>query len=64
MGQSLDGVLDPLLRPRSAAGRVLVTGWFSFPDGEVTAGDFLAERAVSDALARLGVPHDSAWSPH
>ncbi|THA71172.1 polysaccharide pyruvyl transferase family protein [Streptomyces sp. A0958] len=64
MGQSLAGVLDPLLRPRSATGRVLVTGWFSFPDGEVTAGDVLAEQAVSDALGRLGVAHDSAWSPH
>jgi len=64
MGQSLADVLDPLLRPRSATGRVLVTGWFSFPDGEVTAGDFLAEQAVTAALGRLGVPYESAWSPH
>ncbi|MGQ4490852.1 hypothetical protein ACN6LM_001659 [Streptomyces sp. SAS_281] len=64
MARSLDGVLDPLPRPRSATGRVPVTGWFSLPDGEVTAGGFLAQRAVSDALGRSGVPHDSAWSPH
>lgn len=64
MSQDLAGVLDRLLRPRSATGRVLVSGWFSFPDGEVTAGDFLAEQAVTDALSRLGVPYESAWSPH
>lgn len=61
---SLVDTLDGLLRPRGASGRVLVTGWFSFPDGEVTAGDFLAERAVSQALDQVGVPHESAWSPH
>ncbi|WP_031090543.1 polysaccharide pyruvyl transferase family protein [Streptomyces sp. NRRL WC-3549] len=63
MRHGLPSVLDSLLRPRTASGRVLVTGWFSFRDGEVTAGDALAERAVSDALGRLGVAHDSAWSP-
>ncbi|GAA3019632.1 polysaccharide pyruvyl transferase family protein [Streptomyces fulvorobeus] len=63
MRQSLPAVLDDLLGPRSASGRVLVTGWFSFLDGEVTAGDALAERAVSEALRHLGVAHDSAWSP-
>ncbi|MCG7529184.1 hypothetical protein MHW47_32750, partial [Streptomyces sp. OfavH-34-F] len=61
---NLVDTLDGLLRPRGASGRVLVTGWFSFPDGEVTAGDFLAERAVSQALDQVGVPHESAWSPH
>lgn len=59
----LRSALDTLLRPRTPAGRVLVTGWFSFRDGEVTAGDALAERAVSAALDLLGIPHDSAWSP-
>jgi hypothetical protein len=63
MRQGLPAALDGLLRPRTAAGSVLVTGWFSFRDGEVTAGDALAARAVSDALGRLGVTHDSAWSP-
>ncbi|MFF1464098.1 polysaccharide pyruvyl transferase family protein [Streptomyces sp. NPDC058330] len=63
MRHGLPSALDSLLRPRSASGRALVTGWFSFRDGEVTAGDALAERAVSDALGRLGVAHDSAWSP-
>lgn len=55
--------LDGLLRPRTPSGRVLVTGWFSFRDGEVTAGDALAQRAVSAALDRLGIAHDTAWSP-
>ncbi|MFE9696268.1 polysaccharide pyruvyl transferase family protein [Streptomyces sp. NPDC006270] len=59
----LDTRLDELLRPRTDAGRVLVTGWFSFLDGEVTAGDALAQRAVSASLDRLGVAHDTAWSP-
>lgn len=63
MRQGLDAALDELLRPRTATGPVLVTGWFSFQDGEVTAGDALAARAVCDALRRSGVPHHSAWSP-
>ncbi|MEU5714561.1 polysaccharide pyruvyl transferase family protein [Streptomyces sp. NPDC020403] len=61
--QRLAETLDALLVPRSPAGRVLVTGWFSFRDGEVTAGDALAQRAVSQALGRLGIAHDTAWSP-
>lgn len=55
--------LDGLLRPREHEGRILVTGWFSFLDGEVTAGDALAQRAVSAALDQLGLAHDTAWSP-
>jgi hypothetical protein len=43
--------------------RVLVTGWFSFVHGEVTAGDALALDAVAAALSRAGVPYDEAWSP-
>lgn len=43
--------------------RVLLTGWFSFVHGEVTAGDALALDAVSRALTRAGVPYDVAWSP-
>lgn len=43
--------------------RVLVTGWFSFVHGEVTAGDALALHAVAAALSRAGVPYDEAWSP-
>ncbi|MFD8545470.1 polysaccharide pyruvyl transferase family protein [Streptomyces sp. NPDC059649] len=43
--------------------RALVTGWFSFLHGEVTAGDALAAEAVQHALAGAGVPHDTAWSP-
>ncbi|CAM5464800.1 hypothetical protein SCYAM73S_07279 [Streptomyces cyaneofuscatus] len=63
MRPSLASRLDDLLRPRGPTGRVLVTGWFSFLDGEVTAGDALAQRAVSAALHRLGIAHDTAWSP-
>jgi hypothetical protein len=63
MPSPLDTRLDGLLQPRSPTGRVLVTGWFSFLDGEVTAGDALAQRAVSASLDRLGVVHDTAWSP-
>jgi Polysaccharide pyruvyl transferase len=44
-------------------GRVLLTGWFSFRDGEATAGDVLAQRQAATALARAGIPHDTAWSP-
>ncbi|GLY75864.1 polysaccharide pyruvyl transferase [Actinoallomurus iriomotensis] len=41
--------------------RILVTGWFSFVDGEATAGDVLSLEAVRSALADL--PYDVAWSP-
>ncbi|NYH50977.1 hypothetical protein HNR06_000566 [Nocardiopsis arvandica] len=43
--------------------RVLLAGWFSFVDGEATAGDVGAVEAVSAALRRDGVVHDVAWSP-
>ncbi|MFD7923410.1 polysaccharide pyruvyl transferase family protein [Streptomyces sp. NPDC059740] len=43
--------------------RTLLTGWFSFRDGEVTAGDVLALRRVEQALERAGVPFETAWSP-
>ncbi|MFF7361603.1 polysaccharide pyruvyl transferase family protein [Streptomyces sp. NPDC008125] len=59
----LVGRLDRLLRLRNPGSRVLVTGWFSFLDGEVTAGDALAERAVAAALDHLEIQHDTAWSP-
>jgi hypothetical protein len=39
---------------------VLVTGWFSTEDGEITAGDMLCGRTVSAWLAQAGVPHDMA----
>lgn len=47
MPSPLDTRLDNLLRPHGWMGRVLVTGWFSILDGEVTAGDALAQRAAS-----------------
>ncbi|WP_228973614.1 polysaccharide pyruvyl transferase family protein [Streptomyces sp. DH12] len=42
--------------------RILLTGWFSFFHGEVTAGDELALRRVAELLDRWGHPHDTAWS--
>ncbi|MEU8455232.1 MULTISPECIES: polysaccharide pyruvyl transferase family protein [Streptomyces] len=44
--------------------RILLVGWFSFPDGEATAGDVLALRRVEDVLDRAGLEHDAVWSPH
>ncbi|MFI5683202.1 polysaccharide pyruvyl transferase family protein [Streptomyces sp. NPDC051636] len=44
-------------------GRTLLTGWFSFPDGEATAGDVLALARVQGVLERAGYPCDTAWSP-
>ncbi|TDC20760.1 polysaccharide pyruvyl transferase family protein [Streptomyces sp. 8K308] len=40
-----------------------MTGWFSFVDGEATAGDVLALERVRALFAARGVPHDVAWSP-
>ncbi|MET9802264.1 polysaccharide pyruvyl transferase family protein [Streptomyces sp. NPDC006368] len=43
--------------------RILLTGWFSFLHGEVTAGDELALRRVESLLDREGLPYDTVWSP-
>ncbi|MEU6062646.1 polysaccharide pyruvyl transferase family protein [Streptomyces sp. NPDC047097] len=43
--------------------RALLTGWFAFLHGEVTAGDELALRRVQRALDAAGLAHDTAWSP-
>lgn len=43
--------------------RILLTGWFSFPDGEATAGDVLALNRVQEALGQAGLDHEAAWSP-
>jgi hypothetical protein len=40
--------------------RILVTGWFSFDESEITAGDLLARDVAVDWLAASGVPHDVA----
>jgi hypothetical protein len=40
--------------------RVLVTGWFSLDDGEITAGDALACETVRGWLTAAGMPHDVA----
>ncbi|MGV9245728.1 polysaccharide pyruvyl transferase family protein [Streptomyces sp. NPDC003710] len=42
--------------------RVLLTGWFSFLEGEATAGDVLALRRVEEVLRREGIDYDVAWS--
>ncbi|MEU0969652.1 polysaccharide pyruvyl transferase family protein [Streptomyces sp. NPDC005917] len=44
-------------------GRLLLSGWFSFRDGEATAGDVLAQQHMTAALSRAGIRHDTAWSP-
>nr|WP_128380638.1 polysaccharide pyruvyl transferase family protein [Streptomyces cavernae] len=43
--------------------RILLAGWFSFTDGEATAGDVLALRRVQEVLDRARLPYDTAWSP-
>ncbi|MGV9287365.1 polysaccharide pyruvyl transferase family protein [Streptomyces sp. NPDC003719] len=40
-----------------------MTGWFSFLDGEATAGDVLALHRVEEVLRDAGLPHDVVWSP-
>ncbi|MGW7262257.1 polysaccharide pyruvyl transferase family protein [Streptomyces sp. NPDC054842] len=45
------------------AHRILLTGWFSFLDGEATAGDVLALHRVQEVLRQAGLDHDTAWSP-
>ncbi len=45
------------------ASRILLTGWFTFRDGEATAGDVLALHRVEDVLRRTGLVYDVAWSP-
>lgn len=56
-------VLRALNAPGRPPARLLLTGWFSFRDGEATAGDVLAQQHMSAELARAGIPHDTAWSP-
>jgi hypothetical protein len=43
--------------------KLLLTGWFSFLHGEVTAGDELALDRVRDVLEGADIAHDVAWSP-
>jgi hypothetical protein len=47
----------------SDGGRTLVTGWFSFVEGEATAGDVLALDRVRAVLDAAGMEYDVAWSP-
>ncbi|MFD7508518.1 polysaccharide pyruvyl transferase family protein [Streptomyces sp. NPDC059853] len=46
-----------------SGGRTLITGWFSFPDGEATAGDVLALNRVRAVFEDRDLPYDVAWSP-
>ncbi|MFD7701293.1 polysaccharide pyruvyl transferase family protein [Streptomyces caelestis] len=50
-------------RGRPGPRRVLLTGWFSFRDGEATAGDVLALRRVEEVLRGAGMAYDVVWSP-
>lgn len=60
----LDPHHTPGLEPGGVIrGRTLLTGWFSFPHGEATAGDVLALRHVQARLELAGIPYDIAWSP-
>jgi hypothetical protein len=43
--------------------KVALTGWFSFRDGEVTAGDLLALDSVRLAAEAAQVPYETFWSP-
>jgi hypothetical protein len=47
----------------TAPRRILLTGWFTFRDGEATAGDVLALTRVEETLKRAGRPYDVVWSP-
>ncbi|HLL37393.1 MAG TPA: polysaccharide pyruvyl transferase family protein [Streptomyces sp.] len=47
----------------TAPRRILLTGWFTFRDGEATAGDVLALARVEETLRRAGRPYDVVWSP-
>ncbi|WP_428815149.1 polysaccharide pyruvyl transferase family protein [Streptomyces albus subsp. chlorinus] len=40
-----------------------MVGWFSFEDGEATAGDVLALRRVEGLVRDAALPCDVAWSP-
>ena len=43
--------------------RVLVAGWFSYPERWATAGDLMAKDVVCDWLDGTGIEHDVALAP-
>ncbi|MGW7257374.1 polysaccharide pyruvyl transferase family protein [Streptomyces sp. NPDC054834] len=47
----------------TAPRKALLTGWFSFADGEATAGDVLALDRVQGILEGAGYAYDTVWSP-
>jgi hypothetical protein len=53
---------DRVTRLHGTGRRTLLTGWFSFFDGETTAGDAMALDHVRARLERAGVAYDVAWS--
>lgn len=42
---------------------IALTGWFSFTDGEATAGDLLALAAAREELEGAALPYEVFWSP-
>jgi hypothetical protein len=48
----------------STSRRWLVTGWFSFADGEITAGDLACRDVLCLWLAEEGIPFDVVMSPY
>jgi hypothetical protein len=48
----------------STTRRWLVTGWFSFADGEITAGDLACRDVLCLWLAEEGTPFDVVMSPY
>lgn len=49
--------------PAGGIRRALVTGWFSFVDGEATAGDLMSATVAADWLEGAGIEHDTVLSP-
>lgn len=49
--------------PPAGPRRALVTGWFSFVDGEATAGDLMSAAVAADWLEAAGIEHHTVLSP-
>lgn len=43
--------------------KVLIAGWFSFPNGHATAGDLLSKDVVCNWIDKAGIPYDVALAP-
>jgi hypothetical protein len=53
-------ILRKLAGPKGLEQRVLVAGWFSYPDGHATAGDLLIQQLVCEWLGQVGIQYDVA----